>query len=314
MRVAREGRLSRYVDGGYVSVGLHLVDESVLALVDLALSRRSNVTFVYPSPAGEVSVLLAAQILITHLLAGHVSPSVGIVTADTTSAARTWNRLIFGESGGRVGISEVFPCVRTGPEGEIESRHQTLKGLIVGRIFDDWPVDVVIRDHLAGPTLGYPDVPTINVYADPLDRSLEDAQSRGEPVWGWGSGDISVLCALQVESVHGSSPFSVATDRLSTIASGIEPTIHVAHDEDAEHWSSALKDDLMTVGKMAGENPSNQLTRGLRTAWNHQRTLQTLPVRPSQFDKFAGVPPIAARSTATFEPEIRAWARSIGGK
>ena len=54
VRVAREGRLSRHVQGSYVKVWLSLVDESVLALVDLAVAQRSNVTFVYPSPAGDL--------------------------------------------------------------------------------------------------------------------------------------------------------------------------------------------------------------------------------------------------------------------
>ena len=93
--MAREGRLARRVGGSYVGVGLNLIDEAVLALVDRALARRSNVTFVYPSPAGEVSVLLAAQILITRLLMNHASRSVGIVTSDTTTVVRTWNQLSF---------------------------------------------------------------------------------------------------------------------------------------------------------------------------------------------------------------------------
>ena len=52
--IAREGLLARHVQGAYIPVGLSLVDESVLALVDLAIGRRSNVTIVYPSPAGDV--------------------------------------------------------------------------------------------------------------------------------------------------------------------------------------------------------------------------------------------------------------------
>ena len=54
--VAREGRLARLVKTSYVTVGLTLVDEAVLALVERAINQRSNVTFVYPAPAGEVSV------------------------------------------------------------------------------------------------------------------------------------------------------------------------------------------------------------------------------------------------------------------
>lgn len=312
--VAREGRLSRYLSGVYVRVGLHLVDESVLALVDWALFNRCNVTFVYPSPAGEVSALLAAQILITRLLQGRTSPSVGIVTADATSVARTWNQLAFGGTSGRAAISDVFPCVRTGPNGEYPRTRRSFKGLLVGRQFVDWPVDVVIRDHLAGPAPGEPKMPTISIHADPLEPSLNRVSELSEPIWGWAQGEVAMLCSIHSESGDRHSPFSVSSDRLSTIASGIRTTIHVARNSEAEHSSNMLKDDLMTISQMAGDNPPAQLLRGLRVAWNHQRTLQALPVRPSQFDRFSGTPPIAAISTDTYEPELRAWARAIGGE
>ena len=314
VRVAREGRLSRFVNGVYVRVGLHLVDESVLALVDWALASRSNVTFVYPSPAGEVSALLAAQILVTRLLENRTSPSVGIVTADTTLVARTWNQLSFGGTSGRAAISDVFPCIRTGPNGEYPRTRRSFKGLLVGRQFVDWPVDVVIRDHLAGPAPGHPKVPTISIYADPLEPSLNHVSQLGEPIWGWAQGEVAMLCAIHSESSGRYSPFSISEDRLSTIASGVRTTIHVARNSEAEHWSNMLKDDLITISQMAGDKPSAQLLRGLRVAWNHQRTLQALPVRPSQFDRFSGTPPIAARSTDTYEPELRAWARAIGSE
>ena len=313
VRVAREGRLSRHVQGSYIKVGLSLVDESVLALVDLAIARRSNVTFIYPSPAGEVSVLLAAQILITRLLAGRNSPSVGVVTADTTTVARTWSQLSFGGPTGRAAISDVFPCLRAGPNGEYPRKRRAFKGLLVGRQFLDWPVDVVIRDHLAGRAPGTPTVPTINIHADPLEPSLDDTFLSGEPIWGWGAGDVAMLSSTQSDAAHQRSPFSVAADRLATIASGIHRTIRVARNQEAEHWAKALKDDLLTLNQMAGTNPSAQLLRGLRIAWHHQRMLQALPVRPSQFDRFSGLPPIAARSTATYEPEMRTWARALGG-
>ena len=313
VRVAREGRLSRHVQGSYVKVGLSLVDESVLALVDLAIARRSNVTFVYPSPAGEVSVLLAAQILITRLLEGRNSPSVGVVTADTTTVARTWSQLSLGGPNGRAAISDVFPCIRAGPNGEYPHKRRSFKGLLVGRQFVDWPVDVVVRDHLAGRAPGTPTVPTISIYADPLEPSLKDTSSRGEPIWGWGAGDLAMLSSTQSDPERRGSPFSVAAGRLAAIASGIRRTIRVARSEEAEHWAKALKDDLLTLSHMVGGNPSAQLLRGLRVAWHHQRTLQALPVRPSQFDRFSGLPPIAARSTATYEPEMRAWARALGG-
>lgn len=44
VRVAREGRLLRNDQGSLVRVGLHLVDESILALADLALVRQSPLT------------------------------------------------------------------------------------------------------------------------------------------------------------------------------------------------------------------------------------------------------------------------------
>ena len=311
--VAREGLLSRHVHGSYVEVGLSLVDESVLALVDLAIHRRSSVTFVYPSPAGDVSMLLAAQILIMGLL-GRNLHSVGVVTADTTTAVRTWSQLNFGRPGQRAAIGEVFSCLRAGPNGEYPRRRRDFKGLLVGRQFSDWPVDIVIRDHLAGPAPGTPGVPTINVRADPLESSLQDASNSGEPIWGWGPGDVAMLSSAQPEGAHRRAPFSVAEGRLATIASEIHPTVRVAYNQEAEYSAKALKDDLFTLHQMAGASPSAQLLRGLRVAWHHQRTLQAMPVRPSQFDRFAGVPPIAARSTATYEPELRTWARTLGGE
>src|SRR5207253_11051781 len=35
--------------------------------------------------------------------------------------------------------------------------------------------------------------------------------------------------------------------------------------------------------------------------------------RRSEFDRFSGTPPIAARATRTFGPEITAWARTLDG-
>ena len=314
VQVAREGRLSRYVKGTYVGVGLNLIDEAVLALVGRALARRSNVTFVYPSPAGEVSVLLAAQILIAQLLTGRISPSVGLVTSDTTTAARTWNQLSLGRAGERVALSEVFPCIRAGPNGEYPLRRRQFKGLLVGRQFVGWPCDTVIRDHIAGLAPGEPHVPTISVYGNPLDESLNDISKRGEPIWGWNASDVTALNSTQFRRDEHFSPFSVAADRFATIASGLRTTIRISRNEKAESCAGALKDDLLTLNEMAGHNLSAQLRRGLRAAWHHQRMLQALPVRPTKFDRFGGIPPIAARPTATYEPEMRAWAQALGGE
>ena len=312
--VAREGRLARLVKTSYVTVGLTLVDEAVLALVERAINQRSNVTFVYPAPAGEVSVLLAAQILITRLVQGHVSPSVGIVTSDTTTVVRTWKELNFGRAGERIGLSHVFPCVRTGPNGEYTFERRRFKGLLVGRQFVDWPCDVVIRDRIAGFAPGTPDVPTINIFADPLDSSLEEITEKGEAIWGWDGNDLALLDPPKSRHAGAVSPFSVATDRFNSIKSGLRTTIHVSPNLEAEKCAESLKDDLMTLNAMAGSNPSPQLKRGLQAAWHHQRTLQTLPVRPSEFDRFGGMPPIAARPTSTYEPEMFAWARALGGE
>ena len=315
VNVAREGRLSRRLGGTVARVELNLVDESMLALVDAALSSRSSISFVYPAAAGEVSALLAAQILISRLLSNHHSQSVGIVTADVTPLARVWNEITFGNAGGRAPISDVFPCVRTGHDGEFERTKSSFRGVMVGRRFADWPVDVVIRDRLGGLVDGSsPQVPTIDLYADPFDGSLEAAANRGAMVWSWSSGDLGTLQHFEDRQWGSRLPFSVANDRLSTIAGGIERTIHVAHNEEAERASRALKDDLLTIRQMAGDSPRSQLLRGLRAAWHHYRTLQALPVRPSQFDRFSGVPPIAARPTSTYEPELSAWARSVGGE
>ena len=295
-------------------MGLNLIDEAVLALVDRALARRSNVTFVYPSPAGEVSVLLAAQILITRLLMNHASRSVGIVTSDTTTVVRTWNQLSFGRPGERVSVSEVFPCIRAGPNGEYPLRRRSFKGLLVGHQFVDWPCDTVIRDHIAGLAPGSPSVPTISIYGDPLDPSLDDIHKSAEPIWGWDASDVAILNTTQSMTQQHFAPFSVAADRFATIAGGLRTTIRVSRNKEAEDYSEALKDDLMTLSAMAGSNPPAQLRRGLGAAWHHQRMLQALPVRPTEFDLFAGIPPIAARSTATYEPEMRAWARALGGE
>ncbi|MCY4579224.1 MAG: hypothetical protein OXD31_09250 [Chloroflexi bacterium] len=315
VNVAREGRLSRRVGGTVTRVELNLIDESMLALVDAALSRRYDISFVYPAAAGEVSALLAAQILISRLLSRHPSPSVGIVTADVTPLARVWNEITFGNAGGRAPISDVFPCVRTGPDGVYERTRSSFRGVMVGRRFADWPVDVVIRDRLGGLVDGSsPQVPTIDLYADPFDSSLEDSANRGALVWSWGIADLGTLQSFEGRQWGSRLPFSVANDRLSTVADGIARTIHVAHNEEAERASKALKDDLLTIRQMAGGSPKSQLLRGLRAAWHHYRTLQAMPVRPSQFDRFSGVPPVAARPTSTYEPELSAWARSVGGE
>src|SRR6266849_3446986 len=155
--IAREGRLARRRPGmGSVRVQLGPVDEAALALVGLALDQRRSITVVYPAPAGEVSVLLAAEILIRRLLTSQSSQRVGIVVADTSRATSAWDELAISAPGSRTPIRDVFPVLRAGPDGESPIAMRQFRGGVIGRHFHDWPVDVVIVDHLSGPVLGDP--------------------------------------------------------------------------------------------------------------------------------------------------------------
>src|SRR6266487_5535941 len=62
--IARERRLVLDDGHGPRWVDLCWVDEVALALIDLAMRRRQGLDLVYPAPAGEVAVLLAAQLLL----------------------------------------------------------------------------------------------------------------------------------------------------------------------------------------------------------------------------------------------------------
>ena len=150
VRIARQRRLvlengqrPRWVD-------LCWVDEVVLALIGLAREHDRSITIVYPAPAGQVAVLLAAQLLLHQFVHGNRQSSVGIVTADTTMAARTWNGLRITTTGAREPIAEVFPCFRAGPEGESPGGGRRLQGVIIGQQCKGWPVDHLVVDHLAG--------------------------------------------------------------------------------------------------------------------------------------------------------------------
>lgn len=310
--IGREGRLVRQTAGVPIRVELGSVDETVLALVDLALDRRLNITIVYPAPAGQVSVLLAAEILIRRFVNQETSQSVGVVTHDTTIATRTWAELGISTTGSKTPISEVFPAYRSGPYGESPLGRQRFRGAMIGRRFDDWPVDVVVVDHLAGATNAEPAVPTVRVFADALDPELERLAANGELVWGWTESDLALLAGAKQDR-PGSVPFSIAAERLATMATGIRTTIHVAHHAQAEQCVRRLRDDLRTLSDLAGSEASLGILRGIRVAWQHVSTLTSLPCRPSVYDRFAGLPPIAARATRTFEPEIAAWAKSLTG-
>jgi len=310
--IGREGRLARQTNTGCVRVEMAAVDETVLALVDLALRRRRSITIVYPAPAGEVSVLLAGQILLRRFLDQERSQSVGIVTSDTITATNTWKELAISSGGSRVPINEVFPVIRARPDGDCPLVGQTFRGAIIGRRFRGWPVDVAVVDHLSGPVSGDPIVPTVRVFADPLDPELDRIAGNGELVWGWTEADLAVLAESKRDR-HSAVPFSVAAERLKTMAAGVKTTIHVAHHAEAEQTVRRLRDDLHTLGDLAAPSLPASIMRGIRVAWHHVSTLTSLPCRPSQFDRFAGIPPVAARATRTFEPEIAAWSKTLSG-
>ena len=110
--IARQGRLGREERDAPRRVDLSWVDESALALIDRAVGRGRNLHLLYPAPAGQLSVLVAAQLLLHRFQLGQPSPSVGIVTADTTAAARAWEELRILTVGSREPLHEVFPCLR----------------------------------------------------------------------------------------------------------------------------------------------------------------------------------------------------------
>jgi hypothetical protein len=297
---------------GSFRVELAAVDETVLALVDLALERGRSITIIYPAPAGEVSVLLAAEILIRRFVDGLRSLSVGIVTSDTTRATSTWNELAISSVGSRTPISEVFPIFRAGPDAESPVGSRSVRGVIIGRRLGGWQVDVAVVDHLSGLVSADPVVPTVRVFADALDPELERLATNGELAWGWTEAELALLGKARRER-PSAMPFSVAAERLATMAAGIKTTIHVAHHGEAELAVRRLRDDLRTLVELAGPEPPPSILRGIRVAWHHVSTLTSLPCRPSSFDEFSGLPPVAARATRTFEPEIAAWANTLDG-
>jgi hypothetical protein len=310
--IGREGRLTRQARGGSVRVDLTTVDETALALVDLAIEHGLDLAVVYPAPAGEVAVLLAAEILIKRFLQGEQTQSVGIVTSDTAHATRTWQELGIAAMGSRVRISEVFPCIRALPDGGSPLGRRPFRGALIGRRFADWPVDIVVMDHLSGPVEGTPSVPTIRIFADPGDPELARLADSGGLVWGWTPAGLVPLVESD-PSAPSTIPFSVAKDRLAVMAGRVDITIHVARHAEAEAIVRRLRGHLRTMGDLAGPAPNRAILKGVRVAWHHVSTLTSLPCRPSEFDRFAGLPPFAARATRTFEAEIGAWANTMEG-
>jgi hypothetical protein len=310
--IARAGRLMLEHASGPLRVTISDVDECVLALVEMAFGKGRDIAFLYPAPAGGVAVLLAAELLLQRFVNGAWSqqaPSVGVLTADTVGAARTWDQLRIATVGARTRLSEVFPAFRCGPDGESPVGRRRVRGVVIGRRFDDWNVDMVVADYLAGPIVGEPSVPTVRVFADPLDPSLAQLAERGGLVWGsWP--ELRSRRPLEPGS-PGRAAFSITSERLEALGAGVHTTLHVISAPAVENGILRLRDDLRTLSAYAGADPPRRLLHGLRVAWHHATTLSTLPCRPSSFDKFAGLPPAAARRTGSFEPEITAWARTL---
>jgi hypothetical protein len=310
VRIARERRLVLEDSHGAQWVDLCWVDEVALALIGLANSRRQNLTIVYPAPAGQVAVLLAAQLLLQQFVEGNRASAVGIVTADTTMAARTWNKLRIATTGDRPPIAEVFPCYRAGPDGESPWGGRRLQGVILGQACKGWNVDHLIVDRLAGPVRVDTDQASIEVVADPTDPSLRRAEIDGRAVWGWSESSLKSGRVLEQRAAH-TVPFSVASERLETLASGVEVRLVIARHPQAEAAVARTREDLRMLRSMSPRGTDRNLERGLSIAWHHLTTLVSLPCRPSRFDNFSGLPPIAARSTRTFVDELIAWAWTL---
>ena len=316
--IARDRRLVLEDAHGPHWVDLSWVDEAALALVDLAVRRGQSVDLVYPAPAGTVAVLLAAQLLLGRFLAtrgarGAPSPSLGLVTADPTMAERVWKQLRIATLGDRAPIDEVFACFRAGPDGESPVGGRRFTGIIIGQACAGWPVDCLVVDHLAGLVSVPSGQASVEVFADPLDPALRRAEHDGRLLWGWADSDLARWNdALEVHRDH-TVPFSVATERLSAIAHGVDVTISVAHHADAEAALARVREDLRLLRVLTPERSNRHVERGLSAAWHHLSTLTSLACEPGRFDRFAGLPPWAARATRTFEPELTAWARTLDG-
>jgi hypothetical protein len=291
-------------------VDLYWVDEVVLALIDLADAKRRDLTIVYPAPAGQVAVLLAAQLLLRQFVEGNRTASIGLVTADTTMAARTWNSLRIATMGDRTPIAEVFPCFRAGPDGESPGGGRRLQGIIVGQACKGWHVDHLIVDHLAGPVRVQTTLASIELVADPSDPALRRAEDKGTAIWGWSESTLANGRVLERRLSH-TVPFSVASDRLETLAGGVTVRLHVAHHAQAEEAMARAREDLRLLRTMSPRGADRNVERGLSIAWHHLTTLSSLPCSPSRFDRFSGLPPMAARATRSFASELMSWAATL---
>lgn len=306
VHIARQGRLN--YNGS--KVDLTWVDEAALALVEAAVVQKQTLNLVYPAPAGEVAVLLAAQILLRGFIDQSKCSSVGILTADAPNAARIWDELALTSKGSRAPLNEVFPCYRPSVDGRSPSNGK-LRGVLIGNNCEGWPVDVTIVDHLAGPTVGKPRGTIIRIFADPLDPVLDEIGRRGELIWGWSDSILQLWHEDLQAHAPNTVPFSVAEDRFKAISKGVEITLQVCQHEFAEKPLAKVREDLAALSRQVGPAPSRKISLGLRVAWSHVATLAALPCRPNEYDEFCGVPPRAARPTSTFAKEIEAWSATL---
>jgi hypothetical protein len=174
-------------------------------------------------------------------------------------------------------------------------------------------VSHLVVDHLAGPVRIRDDRATVEVFADPLDPALHRAETHGRLIWGWSDSDVARCNSdLEVRRDHTVS-FSVATDRLDVIAHGVDVTVTVARHPGAEAAVARVREDLRLLRAMSPGRTDRHVERGLSIAWHHLATLTSLPTGPDGFDRFASVPPMAARATRTFERELAAWSATLSG-
>lgn len=305
--VLDEGHGPKYVD-------LCWVDEVALALIDLALAEGRGLDIVYPAPAGQVAVLVAAELLVRQLLEGVASPSVGIVTGDTTMAARVWNAIAIANPGARASLSDVFPCFRALPDGTSPLGGRRFRGMLVGQRCSNWPVDTLVVDHLSGPVRIGEGAVAIEVFSNPLDGTLREAEAAGHLIWGWSNSDVARFHTEMEVRRDYTVPFSVTSGRLDAIARGVAVRVRVARHPDAEAALARAREDLRLLRSMSPERSDPQLERGLSVAWHHLSTLVSLPCTPDRFDRYSGLPPWAARATNTFAREIAAWATTLSGE
>lgn len=308
VRIAREARLSL----AHERVKLTWIDEASIALVDAAISRGRSLTLVYPAPVGQVAVLLAAQILIHRLITRNPAQSVGLVTADPAAAEHTWKSLSITSPGNRSYLKENYPSSRARPDGQspVDGHGH---GLLIGRRCQNWRVDVLIIDHLAGDVMVASDKPHIRILSNPLDPLLEDIANHGDLIWAWCGAQVREFPAPTEADSFG-VPFSAAEERLANIAAGEAIAVAVCPHPSAERAIEHLRDDLLAFGTKHPDSHRRAVVSGLKRAWTHTSTLCSLPCRPVEYDRFCGIPPVAARPTSDFHREIEAWGQSLAGR